>query len=103
MIEKKMKEMRLKSRDPNTLSICDKVEDACAKVLQCRDSLAWCEVHFFYCEKGTTEFALFETYMVTLKKVVVNLVWQLQKPWEEMELATLTDSLKIADKVFSNI
>jgi len=102
-IQKKMQEMRIKSRDPNTLSIVDTVGDACKKVLQCRSALAWCEVHFFYCEKGTNEFALFENYMITLKKVVLNLVMQLQKPWEDMELASLTDSLKIAERVFATI
>ena len=51
---------KVKSRDPNTLSICDKVDEATQCVLNCRDALMWCEVQYFYCDQDTDEFALFE-------------------------------------------
>ena len=57
----------------------------------------------FYADTETNEFALFENHLSNLKKIVLNLVMQLQLPWEEYNLAVLTDNLKLAEKVFANI
>jgi len=99
----KLEEMKVKSHNPNTLSICDTVNEAITRVLQCRDALAWCEVQYFYCDRETTEFALFEKYLSSLKKIVLQLVMQLQLPWQEYNLAVLTDNLKLAERVFNTV
>jgi len=41
--------------------------------------------------------------MITVKKIVLKLVLEIQKPTQEIDLATLQDALQIAEKVFANL
>lgn len=100
-IDAKCRVIETDSRDSNALSIIDKMGDAFERILSCRDALMWCEVQLFYFEHESAEYSLFETRLVSLKKIVHHLTDELMKPPLEISLHELSDNLAVAEKTFS--
>lgn len=102
--EQKIDVIQEESCDPNAFNICQAIREAQQTVISGRLSLKWCEINSFYAGNlDSKEYALFEVYMGILKKVVNNLVDELEKEPLQITLKELNDSIATGKSAFDTL